>query len=142
MIVLDTDVLSAMMRPNLNPVIVTWLDQQDVGELRITIVSLHELAYGVALLPRGRRRDAFAANLAALEVDSLGTSMLLLTPAAAHRAAVARAAAEAATGHCDVPDALIAGIALANGGSVATRNISHFQHFGVPLINPWAATAR
>lgn len=137
MIVLDTDVLSAMMRPDLNPSVVNWLDQQDIDILRMTIVSLHELVYGVALLPQGRRRNAFAEQISTLEQESLGVRMLLLTPAAAHRSAMARSAAMRAIGYCDVPDAMIAGIALVNGASVATRNVSHFQHFGVPLINPW-----
>ena len=142
MIALDTDVLSALMRPELNAAVVRWLDHQDRDSIRMTVVSLHELAYGLAKMPQGKRKRALTAGFMNLQQSALGLRILLLDPESARRAAVARAAAERATGHCDVPDALIAGIALANGSSVATRNIADFMHFGVPVIDPWATPAR
>ena len=138
MIVLDTNVLSAIMKPELNALTIEWLDRQDPELLRMTVVSLEELAYGLCMMPDGRRRAAIRAGLAVLEAGPLGTRMLMLTADAAHQSAIARAAAVKATGHCDVPDALIAGIALANGASVATRNVDHFKLFGVPIVDPWA----
>ena len=138
MIVLDTNVLSAIMKPESNAPAIEWLNRQDHELLRMTVVSLEELAYGLRMMPDGRRRAALTAGLAVLESGPLGKRMLMLTADAAHQSAIARAAAVKATGHCDVPDALIAGIALANGASVATRNVDHFKLFSVPIVDPWA----
>jgi toxin FitB len=139
MIVLDTNVRSAIMKPEFNAPAIEWLNRQDHELLRMTVVSsLEELAYGLRMMPDGRRRAAPTAGLAVLEAGPLGTRMLKLTADAAHQSAIARAAAVKATGHCDVPDALIAGIALANGASVATRNVDHFKLFSVPIVDPWA----
>ncbi len=138
MIVLDTDVISALLRPGLNPIVVAWLDGQDPTQVRITAVSLHEIMFGIHRLPDGRRRQSLAANLAALLTSDIGSSVLLLNHDASRRSAIAQVNAERATGHYDVADCLIAGIAAANSASVATRNQRHFQHLGVPLINPWS----
>jgi toxin FitB len=142
MIVLDTNVLSAMMRPDLNSAIISWLDQQDRDALRMTVISLHEIAYGLSMMPDGKRKDALSRTFDELQQGDIGIRMLLLPPVAATRAAIARAAAQKAAGDCDVPDALIAGIALAHGASVATRNVKDFQYFGVPLIDPWSGVSK
>jgi predicted nucleic acid-binding protein len=71
--------------------------------------------------------------------SKIGGPVLVLDPAGARRASQCRAAAIQIIGNCDVPDSLIAGIALVNGASVATRNIDDFKHFGVVLIDPWVA---
>lgn len=123
MIALDTDVISALMRPEVNAAVVHWLDQQDRDSIRMTVVSLHELAYGLAKMPQGKRKRALTASFMDLQRSDLGSRILLLDPESSKRAAIARAAAERATGHCDVPDALIAGIALAK------RLRSHSQRF-------------
>ena len=137
MIILDTSVLSAIMQPDQNVEAINWLARNDPVNLRMTVISLHEIQYGIERLPTGKKRRDLAASLAALIGSGLGGGMLTVDAPSAQGAATARAAAMTATGHCDVPDALIAGIALANGASVATRNIKDFQYFGVPLINPW-----
>ena len=137
MILLDTNVLSAMMRPELNPAVVAWLNAQNRIELRMTSVALHELQFGLELLPLGKWRQELVARLDVLRHGPLGKTVLGLDTQSGQRAAIARAAAERATGCCDVPDALTAGIAVAHGASIATRNIKDFIHFGVPLINPW-----
>ena len=139
MIVLDTNVVSALMRPELNTPVAAWLNRQDFASIRITVVSLHEIAYGVEMAPQGKRKEILRRGFEELRHDEIGEDILLLDPAAAAVAAVVRAAAERATGYCDVPDSLIAGIALAHGATVATRNLAHFKHFGVPLVDPWAA---
>ena len=138
MIVLDTDVVSALMRPDLNSVVVDWMNRQKFDALRITTISLHEILRGIELAPTGKRKAIVQLGFDTLLQGNLGMHILQLDEAAAKRSALARVAAERATGYCEVPDALIAGIALAHGADVATRNISHYQHFGVPLIDPWA----
>jgi predicted nucleic acid-binding protein len=137
MIVLDTNVLSAIMKPEFNAPAIEWLNRQDHELLRMTVVPLEELAYGLRMMPDGRRRAALTAGLAVLEAGPLGTRMLMLTADAAHQSAIARAAAVKATGHCDVPDAL-SRYRARHGASVATRNVDHFKLFSVPIVDPGA----
>ena len=126
------------MRPGQNPAVIAWITGMSPEHLRMTVVSLHEMQYGIEQLPAGKKRRDLAAGLGVLIGSGWGASMLVLDATSAERAAIARAAALRATGYCDVPDALIAGIAIARAASVATRNIKDFRHFGVPLIDPWA----
>lgn len=140
MIVLDTDVISALMRPDLNSLVVDWMGRQEADALRMTTISLHEIARGIEIAPTGKRKALVQLGFDTLLQGSLGKGILKLDVAAARHSALARVAAERATGYCEVPDERIAGIALAHGAQVATRNIDHFRHFGVPLINPWLTT--
>lgn len=138
MIVLDTNVLSALMQQNANPSVGAWVDRQNVSLLWMTVISVHEITFGIERMPAGKRKAALEGRFG-LVLDRLGGRLLALDNVAAQRAAVCRAMAERTLGHCDVPDCLIAGIASAHGASVATRNFSHFEHFGVRLINPWTS---
>lgn len=137
MIVLDTNVVSALMYPDLNAKVVDWLDLQNPEAICTTVITLQEIAFGIQMMPRGKRRRALQASLDKLDERQFGRRMLVLDTSAARLASGAQARAQRATGHCDVPDALIAGIALSHQASVATRNVRHFRHFGVPLIDPW-----
>ena len=137
MIILDTSVLSAAMRPDKNPIAIVWLNRQNPAHLRTTVISLNELAYGVERLPDGPDRAALALRFDQLMRHPTTSRILPLLRDGALAAAKCRATAMRVIGQCDIPDALIGGIALSNGASVATRNVKHFQHFGVPLINPW-----
>lgn len=125
------------MQPGQNPAVINWIIGVDPEHLRMTVISMHEMQFGIEQLPVGKKRRALAAGLGVLLSGGWAASMLMLDATSAQRAAVARAAAIKATGYCDVPDALIAGIALARGASVATRNIKDFNHFGVSLVDPW-----
>lgn len=138
MIVLDTDVISALMRPQLNASVYRWLGRQQVETLRITVVSVHEIVRGIALIADGKRKRALEKAFDAIVQSPLGVSVLGVDVAAARSSAICRVSAERAVGHCDVPDALIAGIALSNAAALATRNMPHFKHFGVPVVDPWA----
>ena len=104
----------------------------------MTVITLHEIERGIELAPTGQKKALVRAGLDAILQGGLGMHVLQLDAAAATHSALARVAAERATGYCEVPDALIAGIAHTHSADVATRNIAHFQHFGVPLVNPWA----
>ena len=141
MIILDTNVLSALMQPDRNTAAIVWIAGNAPENLWTTVISLHEIQFGIEKLATGKKRRGLAAGLAVILDSGLDQRLLLLDADSAGRAAAARSAAVKATGHCDVPDALIAGIALTHGASVATRNISDFKHFGVPLIDPWLAAA-
>ena len=136
MIVLDTNVLSEPLKKAPSPQVMKWLDEQAAESLYITTISYAELRYGVLLLADGKRKTELASRIEA--VLSLFTKRTLSfdvdsAERLAHIASVAAKHGSKAT----APDAYIAAIAASRGFSVATRNARHFEHSGIPLINPW-----
>jgi predicted nucleic acid-binding protein len=139
MIILDTNVLSALMRSTPDTAVVEWLDRQPAESIWITSATLFEAHLGIALLPKGRRQRALAAALDQLLSEDLENRVLDFDSGAALEAA-ALAAVRQRGGHpVDMRDTQIAGIALARKASVATRNVRHFEDLRVPIVNPWAA---
>lgn len=137
MILLDTNALSALMRSEPDPEVVDWLDSQAAESLWTTTVTVFEICAGIERLPVSRRRrslqDAFAQ---VLEHDLDGRVVNFDESAA--RAAGKLLAGQAGVGRSiEIRDVQIAGIALARRATVATRNIRHFQHLGVDLVDPW-----
>jgi toxin FitB len=118
--------------------VAAWLSKQAPSELSITVITLHEINFGIERLAPGPQRLGLVNRFDELMRSKVGGPILVLDPAGARRASLCRAAAIKAIGHCDVPESLIAGIALINGASVATHNVDDFKHFGVTLIDPWA----
>lgn len=137
MIILDTNVLSALMRTPPEAVVVAWLDQQSADAIWITTVTLFETRLGLSLLPDGRRRQILETAFARLLDAELNNRVLPLDSAAALHAATLAAERQRAGRPVDIRDTLIAGIALARGATLATRNIRHFQRLTVPVVNPW-----
>ena len=141
MFILDTNVISELMRPAPSPRVIGWVDAQPTTSLFITTITQAEILYGLALLPPGRRRDALASPARHL----LGTVFAPRTlgfdrDAAPHYAALAAATRQA--GRVLAPfDGQIAAIALARGLGIATRNQRDFTGLGVPLVDPWDAEA-
>lgn len=139
MIILDTNVLSALMRTAPEAAIVDWLDRQPAESIWITAITLFETRLGLALLPRGRRRQALEAAFAQLLEEDLANRVLDFDSAAATEAASLAAARQKAGRPVDMRDTQIAGIALARRATLATRNLRHFQDLNVPVIDPWRA---
>ena len=140
MIVLDTNVLSALMRDRPDAVVVAWLDAQASESLWTTSITLFEIGLGLELLPDGRRRAALKEALRGLiEEDLAGRVLVFDAPAAAQ---AARLAAERQRNGrpVDFRDTQIAGIALARRAGIATRNLRHFQDLSVPVVSPWGDT--
>ena len=120
MIILDTNVVSALMRARAAP-----------------RVTLYETARGVALLPKGRRRSGLeAAFRQILDID-LEQRVLDFDRTTAERSATLSAERQRAGRIVDVRDTRIAGIAQARRASLATRNVRHFADAGIALVNPW-----
>jgi hypothetical protein len=140
MIILDTNVISALMRQNANPIVVEWLDSQPPESIWITAVTVFEVHFGVELLARGRRRrqleDAFAR---ALDDDFEGR-ILPFERSAARVAALIAARQRQGGRSIEIRDAQIAGIVAARRATLATRNTRHFADLGIALIDPWAAS--
>ena len=142
MIILDTNVLSALMREEPDAAVVHWLDRQSAESIWITSITLFEAHLGIALLPKGARQRALeAAFIQLLEFD-LDNRILDFDSHAAVEAATLAAQGQKAGRPVDMRDTQIAGIALARHATLATRNVKHFQGLNVPVIDPWAVKAR
>ncbi|MCX8999109.1 type II toxin-antitoxin system VapC family toxin [Rhizobiaceae bacterium BDR2-2] len=138
MIVLDTNVVSAAMKPEPAPAVRDWLDEQAAETLYLSSVTVAELLFGIGALPDGRRKQKLAATLDGLLGLFDGRILPFDTDAARRYADLAVAARNAGKGF-PTPDGYIAAIATAHGFAVATRDASAFNAAGVAIIDPWAA---
>lgn len=139
MIVLDTNVISEIFRPEPEPRVVAWLEGL-TGEVAIAAVTLAELLAAVRRLPEGQRRSALAERLdLALEPYSATRAILPFDVAAAEQYADVLAARERAGRPIHTADAQIAAICRAHGATCATRNVKDFDGTGIDLVDPWVA---
>lgn len=139
MILLDTNVLSALMRRDADPVVVAWLDGLPAESVWMTSITVFEVRLGLELLEAGRRRreleEAFAK---ALEEDFEGR-VVPFDQAAAQAAGRLAAERRRAGRTVEIRDIQIAGIATARKATLATRNLRHFEGLGLVLADPWMA---
>lgn len=137
MIILDTNVVSELMRPSPSPKIVAWIAAQPVTELFTTAITEGEIFLGIELLAKGKRREGLMAAAEAIFTEDLGGRVLGFGSEAArhfsrivaHRRLLGRPINDA--------DAQIAAIARLRGAKLATRNVADFEHCGLNLIDPW-----
>lgn len=139
MIVLDTNVISALMRQKPELPVIKWLDRQPADSIWITSVTLFEAQFGLARLPNGRRRQALALAFEQLLVEDLDGRVLDFDQPAARAAAALAAHRERSGKSIDMRDTQIAGIVIARQATFATRNVKHFLDLDIDVINPWAA---
>ena len=138
MIILDTNVLSALMRSAPDLEVVAWLDRQASESLWITSITVFEARFGLALLTSGRRRRALERAFALLLEEDLENRVLDFDVAAATAAAEVAAARQQAGRPVEMRDTQVAGIAIARRATLATRNVRHFADLAVPVIDPWS----
>src|ERR1700681_985818 len=134
MIILDTNVLSALMREVPETLVVAWLDRQAAESVWITSITLFEARLGLALLPKGRRQRTLEAAFAHLLKEDLENRVLDFDSAAAIEAASLAAERQKAGRPVDMRDTQIAGIALARRATLATRNVRHFGDLKIPIV--------
>ena len=139
MIILDTNVVSALMRNVPEPAVVAWLDGQPAESIWITTVTLFEALFGIATLPAGRRRKELQASFDNLIKEDLESRILDLDGAAAIAAAQLAATRHGRGRPVDSRDTFIAGIALSRKATLATRNVRDFSDLSVPIVDPWHA---
>ena len=141
MIVLDTNVVSALMRRVLDPAVRDWLDRQPAQSVWTTSITVLEVRTGLESLEAGERRTALERAFEMLLRDDLGERVLPFDVPAANLAG-AIAADRRRTGRTvEVRDIQIAGIVMARHATLATRNQRHFEGYGLALVNPWGGGA-
>lgn len=141
MILLDTNVVSALMRRDTDNAVVAWLNDQPAESIWTTSVTVFEVRLGLEILDVGRRRRALEQAFDdLLRLDLQNRIQPFDDPAASAAASIA--AKQRRSGRTvDIRDVQIAGIARARKATLATRNTRHFTGTGVPLIDPWSPQA-
>jgi predicted nucleic acid-binding protein len=127
------------MREVPEPLVVTWLDRQPAESVWITTITLFESRFGLALLPKGKRRQALEVAFEQSLIEDLEGRVLDFDQAAAEAAAFLAAQRQRGGQSIDMRDTQIAGIAISRRAKVATRNVKHFVELSVEVIDPWTA---
>ena len=139
MFLLDTNVVSELLRPSPDPAVEAWVGERPATDLYFSAIGEAELRYGVAIMPSGRRQTALASAIEAILREDFAERILPFDSGAA------RAYAEIASGrrHAGRPvgeaDCQIAAIARSRGMTVATRNVRDFEDIDVEIVDPWTA---
>jgi predicted nucleic acid-binding protein len=137
MIILDTNVVSELMVTTPAAAVLRWLDQQPWTSLWTTAITVFEIRSGLAVMPGGRRRTERQAAFDLLIERNLEFRILSFDHAAAEEAASLTGARQRAGRPGESRDTMIAGIALAQRATLATRNVRHFDDLSVPVVDPW-----
>ena len=137
MIVLDTNVVSELMRPSPDSGVIDWVARQVAPDLHVSAISEAELRYGVEVLPQGRRRDGLLDEIEGMLREDFGGRVIPFDSYAARSYAAIATALRAAGRPISHADCQIAAIARALGASVATRDVNGFEGCGIEVINPW-----
>jgi toxin FitB len=136
MTLLDTNVLSALMRQPADSKVVAWLDQQASTSVWTTSITILEIQFGLQILPAGKRRSTLLEMFKML-VEKIEGRVAGFDMAAAQHAADLMSLRHKEGRPGDLRDTMIAGIALARHATLATGNIAHFADLAVPVVNPW-----
>ena len=139
MIVLDTNVLSELLRPTPVSRVLAWVSAQPSGSVFTTTVTQGEILYGIQLLPDGRRRRGLEEAALAIFGEDFAETLLSFDSDAAIAYAQIGAARRRAGRPITQFDAMIAAMARSRGASLATRNTKDFEDCGIEVVNPWSA---
>ncbi len=137
MILLDTNVLSELMKPAPAASVVDWMASQSAASLYTTSITQAEILHGVMLLPAGKRRNAIEAAAESMFNEDFGGRILAFDSDAARLYAHLAAQRRRAGRPISHFDAQIAAIALSTGAAIATRNVTDFDNCGLKIVNPW-----
>ena len=135
--VLDTNVLSALMQARPDVRVVAWLDKQPRTSIWTTSVTILEIWFGLQVMPAGKRRSRLIQAFGVV-LEKIGHRVAPFDTAAAQQAGELMASRQRQGRPGDLRDTMIAGIVLAHHATLATRNPAHFEDIG-GVINPWVA---
>lgn len=137
MILLDSNVISEIMRPRPDSSVIAWLDEQPQLSVWTTAISVLEIEAGLGVMPPGRRRATMEQKFGLL-LDTVFSHRIASFDFAAARQAARLASSRQRSGQTgDWRDTMIAGIAIVHRASLATRNLRHFNDLPTPVVNPW-----
>jgi len=139
MMLVDTNVLSAMMRSAGEPAVERWFDAQPPESVWTTTITISEIRFGLALLAPGRRRDRLYDAFDHAIDEVLGGRVLPFDRTAAETAAAIAARQRQIGRPVEIRDVQIAGITAARKATLATRNTRHFENLEINLVDPWHA---
>jgi predicted nucleic acid-binding protein len=139
MIVLDTNVLSALMRASLAPAVTAWLNIQPPATIWTTSVSIFEIQFGLCTMPTGKNQRALQLAFADVLEQDLTNRILGFDVAAAQQAAEIASKLQSIGRRGEIRDLMIAGIVSAHGATLATRNTKDFTNAGISLTDSWQA---
>jgi predicted nucleic acid-binding protein len=140
MILLDTNVISELMKPEPDPAVRDWLSHLGETPLATTVITIAEISYGLHRLADGRRRAALETRFEDYVGANSPLAVLPLEDIAAREAGRFRALRVSMGLGAQPSDMMIAGIVAAMGASLATRNVKDFDGLPIQLIDPWIAT--
>ena len=137
MIVLDTNVVSAMMKPSPEQSVIDWLNRQETAALYLSTITLAEIGYGLQVMPDGKRRRSLEARFEKFVVAGFAHRVLGFDAHAARLYGEVMGRRKKLGRPLGILDGQIAAIARANDFAVATRNVSDFEECGLDVINPF-----
>ena len=137
MIILDTNVLSELMKATSAPVVFAWMSLQSPDDLFTTTVTMAEILYGIELLPKGKRRDALLHEVEIVFTARFAGRILAFDEPAAQMFGSIVAGRRLQGRAIGIADGQIAAIARAHDATLATRNTNDFEGCGVRVVNPW-----
>lgn len=138
MILLDTNIISEFMLPVPDARVTRWLDRQARSAIWTTSINIYEIRTGLLAMPAGRRRTGLESHFDRILQIAIEDRILHFDAESAERAAELSAERRRLGRSVEVRDTMIAGIVLANNGTLATRNVKHFEEITSLVVNPWA----
>lgn len=137
MIILDTNIISELMKQNPSVVVLRWASEQALGQLYISTVTIAEITYGINVLPKGERQRFLDRSFNKIVQEVFRYKVFSFDESAAYFYGQIMGHRKKLGKPMSVLDGQIAAIARANEASVATRNIQDFEECGIELINPF-----
>ena len=137
MFILDTHVLSELLKPQPDGAVVAWVERQPRSQVFTTAIAQAEIAYGMALLPKSALRQKLRDAALAIFDEEFADKVLPFDHRAAYRYGDITARRRAAGRPISQLDAMIASIVHAHQGSLATRNVKDFMEYEIDVVNPW-----
>ena len=137
MIVLDTNVISALMRTEPEKPVVKWLDAQPAASVWISAITVMEIRFGLQTMPKGRRQEVLLRAFELMLKSMIEGRIASFDAEAGLHAAELMAQRKRKGRPAEVRDTMIAGIVLAHRATLATRNTQYFEDLSVTVINPW-----
>ncbi len=136
MIVLDTNIISELMKASPSKTVIEWIDKQEVTQLFVTTITIAEISYGIHALPKGKKRQLIEAAFHYAIHDAFNHRLLEFTEDAAHVYGKIMGERKQLGQPLSILDGQIAAIALVEKAFLATQNVRDFANCGLRLLNP------